>query len=110
VLKFVKRSAGAQRGLNQILQIVQALQAENNALKCELEAFQKYSARERTYDCQRIARAGDARADAGDEDDPELLKVGVVVEGPGQHLLGGDKHAQRLGEVEDGRQELDFHD
>jgi hypothetical protein len=33
--------------------------------------------------------------------------VGVAVEGPGQHLLGGDEHAQRLGEQGDGGQELD---
>ena len=39
-----------------------------------------------------------------------MLQVGVAVKGPGQHLLGGDKHAQRLGEQGDGRQELDFYE
>ena len=38
----------------------------------------------------------DARADAGDKEGPELPQVQVAVKGPGQHLLGGDKHAQRL--------------
>jgi hypothetical protein len=28
----------------------------------------------------------------------------------GQHILGGDGHAQRLGEQGDSGQELDFHD
>ena len=33
----------------------------------------------------------DARADAGDKKDPELLQVGVAVQGPGHHILRGDK-------------------
>ena len=33
----------------------------------------------------------DARADAGDKEGPELLQVGVAVQGPGQHLLAGDE-------------------
>jgi hypothetical protein len=28
--------------------------------------------------------------------------VGVAVQGPGQHILGGDEHAKRLGEQRDG--------
>jgi len=56
-----------------------------------------------------VQPAEDARADAGDKEDPELLQVGVAVKGPGQHLLGGDKHAQRLGEQGNVGQELDFH-
>ena len=39
-----------------------------------------------------------------------MLQVGVAVKGPGQHLLGGDKHVQRLGEQGDGGQEFEFHD
>jgi len=57
-----------------------------------------------------VQPAEDARADAGDNEDPELLQVGVAVKGPGQHLLRGDKHAQRLGEQGDGGQEFYFHD
>jgi hypothetical protein len=38
----------------------------------------------------------DARADAGDKKDPELLQVGVAVEGPGQHLLRGDEDASMV--------------
>ena len=38
-----------------------------------------------------VQPAEDARADAGDKEDPELLQVGVAVQGPGQHLLGGDE-------------------
>jgi len=43
-----------------------------------------------------VQPAEDARADARDKDDPELLQVGVDVEGPGQNLLGGDKHASMV--------------
>jgi len=56
-----------------------------------------------------IQPAEDARADAGDKKNPELLKVGVAVKGSGQHLLGDDKDAQRLGEEGDGGQEFEFH-
>jgi hypothetical protein len=38
----------------------------------------------------------DAGADAGDKEDPELLKVGVAVQSV-QHLLGGDEDAKRWG-------------
>jgi len=38
-----------------------------------------------------VQPAEDTRADAGDKEDPELLQMGVAVEGPGQHLLGGDE-------------------
>ena len=62
------------------------------------------------YSFSRVQPAEDARANAGDKEDPELLQVGVAVEGPGQHLLRGDKHAQRLGEQGDGGQEFDFHE
>jgi len=57
-----------------------------------------------------VQPAEDARANAGDKEDPELLEVGVAVQGPGQHLLGGDRDAQRLGEQGDGGQEFDFHE
>ena len=57
-----------------------------------------------------VQLAEDAEADSGDEDDPELLQARVVVESPGQHLLGSDEHAQRLGEQGDARQEFNFHD
>jgi hypothetical protein len=57
-----------------------------------------------------VQLAEDARADAGDEDDLERLQVGVAVEGLGQNFLGGDKHAQRLGEQGDGGQEFEFYD
>ena len=50
----------------------------------------------------RSSPAEDARADAGDKEDPGLLQVGVAVKGPGQHLLGGNKDAKRLGEQGDG--------
>jgi len=43
------------------------------------------------HDELAVQPAEDARADAGDKDDPELLQVRVAVEGPGQHLLRGDK-------------------
>jgi len=43
-----------------------------------------------------IQPAEDARADAGDKKDPELLQVGVAVEGPGQHLLRGDEDASMV--------------
>jgi hypothetical protein len=43
-----------------------------------------------------VQPAEDARADAG-EDGPELLQVGVVVEGPRpKHLLGGDEKASMV--------------
>jgi hypothetical protein len=38
-------------------------------------------------DCAAVQSAEDARANAG-EGDPELLQMGVAVEGPGQHLQG----------------------
>jgi hypothetical protein len=38
-----------------------------------------------------VQPAEDARADAGDKEDPELLKVWVAVKGPGMHILGGDE-------------------
>jgi len=57
-----------------------------------------------------VQPAEDALADAGDRKDPELLQVGVAVQGPGQHLLRGDEDVQRLGEQGDGGQEFDFHD
>ena len=57
-----------------------------------------------------VQSAEDAGANAGDKEDPELLQVGVAVKGPGQHLLRGDKHAERLVEQGDGGQEFDFHD
>jgi len=38
----------------------------------------------------------DAGADAGDKEDPELLQVGVAVQGPGQHLLRGDEDGSRV--------------
>jgi len=52
-----------------------------------------------------VQPAEDARADAGDKEDPELLQVGVAVQSA-QHLLRGDKHAQRLGEEGDGGHRL----
>jgi hypothetical protein len=45
-----------RKGLDKLPQVVQDLQAENMALKCELEAFQEITARERAYDRQRLAR------------------------------------------------------
>ena len=57
-----------------------------------------------------IQPAEDARADASDKEDPELLQVWVAVQGPGQHLLRGDGDAQRPGEQGDGGQEFYFHD
>ena len=42
-----------------------------------------------------VQPAEDARADAGDKEDPVLLQVGVAVKGPGQHLSGGDKGSRR---------------
>jgi hypothetical protein len=41
-----------------------------------------------------VQPAENAREDAGDEDDPVLLQVGVAVKGPGQRSLWGDKHAR----------------
>jgi len=38
----------------------------------------------------------DARTNAGDKEDPELLQEGVAVQGPGQHLLRGDEDASRV--------------
>jgi hypothetical protein len=32
----------------------------------------------------------------GDKKDAELLQVGVIVQGPGQHLLGGDEDGSRV--------------
>ena len=57
-----------------------------------------------------IQPAEDARADAGDKENPELLQGRVAVEGTGQHFLRGDVDAQHLGEQGDSGQELDFHD
>jgi len=48
----------------------------------------------------------DARADAGDEEDPGLLQEGVAVQASGQHLLRGDEDAHRIGKQGDGGQEL----
>jgi len=51
-----------------------------------------------------IQPAEDAQEDAR-EDDPELLQVGVAVDGPGWHLFGeSDKHASMVsGRQGDGR-------
>jgi hypothetical protein len=38
----------------------------------------------------------DARTNAGDKEDPELLQEGVAVQGPGQHLLRGDEDGSRV--------------
>ena len=35
-----------------------------------------------------IQPAENARTDAGDKEGPELLQVGIAIQGPGQHLLG----------------------
>jgi len=43
------------------------------------------------HDELAVQPAEDAGADADDKEDLELLQVGVAVEGPGQHLLGGDE-------------------
>jgi hypothetical protein len=43
-----------------------------------------------------VQLAEDAGADAGDKENPELLQVGVAVQGPGQHLLGGDENASMV--------------
>jgi hypothetical protein len=48
-----------------------------------------------------VQPAEDARANASDKEDRELLKAGVAVEGPGQHLLRADEEAQCLGEQRD---------
>jgi len=45
-----------RKGLDQIFQVVQDLQAENVALKRELETFQEHVAQERAFDRQRIAK------------------------------------------------------
>jgi hypothetical protein len=45
-----------RKGLDQILQVVRDLQARNDALKRELEAFQEHVAQERAFDRQRIAK------------------------------------------------------
>jgi hypothetical protein len=50
----------------------------------------------------------DAGAGAGDEEDPELLQMGVAVQSA-QHLLRGDEDAND-GEQGDGGQEFYFHD
>jgi hypothetical protein len=50
----------------------------------------------------------DARADAGDKEDPGLLQVGVAVQSA-QHLLWGDEDAND-GEQGDDGQDFDFHD
>jgi len=38
----------------------------------------------------------DARTNAGDKENPGLLKVGIAVQGPGQHLLRGDEDGPRV--------------
>ena len=38
-----------------------------------------------------VQPAEDAGADAGDQEDPELLQVGIAVECSGQNLLAGDE-------------------
>jgi len=43
-----------------------------------------------------VQPAKDARANAGDKEDPELLQVGIAVKGPDQHLLGGDEDASMV--------------
>jgi hypothetical protein len=43
----------------------------------------------------------DARADAGDKEDPELLQMRVAVQSV-QHLLRGYEDIQRVGEPGDG--------
>ena len=53
-----------------------------------------------------VQPAEDTRPDASDKEDPELPQVGIAVKGPGQHLLGDDEDAQRIGEQGDGGQEL----
>jgi hypothetical protein len=52
----------------------------------------------------------DARANASDKEDPELLKVGVAVRSM-QHLLRGDEDGSRVsGSRETAGRSLDFHD
>ena len=50
------------------------------------------------YQLDRFAvqPAEDTRADAGDEEDPELLQMGFAAQGPGQHLLAGDEDGSRV--------------
>ena len=45
-----------RNGLDKLPRVVQDLRAENMALKCELEAFQEITARERAYDRQRLTK------------------------------------------------------
>jgi hypothetical protein len=55
-----------------------------------------------------IQPAEDARADAADKEDPELLQAGLPLGfGPASPL--GHKDAQRLGEQGDGGQEFEFY-
>ena len=44
-----------------------------------------------------VQLAEDAGANVGDKENPELLQVGVAVQGPGKHLLRGDEDAKRWG-------------
>jgi hypothetical protein len=51
-----RKPQNEREGVDKLSQVVQTIQVENAALKCELEAFQEITARERAYDRQRLAK------------------------------------------------------
>jgi uncharacterized membrane protein len=64
-----------------LLHIVQLLQAENVALNAKLEAFQEYSARERAFDRQRIAKLEHKEPQPLQKDRGEILRALIAANG-----------------------------
>jgi hypothetical protein len=65
---------GDQGSQISLSQVVQGLQAENQALKSELEALQESTARERAYDRQRIAKLEAPKITAKTKERAEKIK------------------------------------
>jgi hypothetical protein len=63
------------KGQDPTLQVVQDLQAENLALKHELEAFQEITARERAYDRQRLVKLENPSKAPGDTELSRAEKI-----------------------------------
>jgi uncharacterized membrane protein len=71
----------SHKGQDNLLQVVHALQAENVALKRELETFQEHVAQERAFDRQRIARLEHKEPQPLQKDRGEILRALIAANG-----------------------------
>jgi len=88
-------SQNGQDGLNEIFKIVLSLQEENMGLKRELEAFQEYSARERAFDRQRIAKLEHVEPQPLQKDRGDILRALIAANG-GKMLAKEARKKMRL--------------